>query len=81
MYIMYYVKYMYRWVISHISYGYVDIWYTVCPTTPVRRSLQQTVGETSQGKINFWLRINENRFKYKFTNEMNLFGNSFFQFL
>ena len=32
-------------------------------STPVRRSLQQTVGESSQGKLNFWLCINENRFK------------------
>ena len=29
------------------------------------RSLQQTVGESSQGKTNFWLWIDENRFKYK----------------
>ena len=31
--------------------------------TPVRRSLQQTVGERSQGKTNVWFWIDENRFK------------------
>ena len=42
-------------------------------STPVRRSLQQTVGESSQGKTNFLkLWIDENRFKYKLPDTIHI---------
>ena len=37
--------------------------YSIYGESTPRRSLQQTVGESSQGKTNFWLWIDENRFK------------------
>ena len=49
--------YFKRFFISSQSEICVTLW------AFARRNLQQTVGESSQGKTNFWLWINENRFK------------------